>query len=64
MVLNLKIKKIKKKSRNHGTGRTAEWNDLKFCKNNQYTKNWPWLVFGRNRVKTDRILALLKKFNF
>ena len=29
MVLNLKIEKFKKKSRYHGTGQTAEWNDLK-----------------------------------
>ena len=48
MVLNLK------KSCDNGTGRTAEWNDLKF----EYTENWCWLVFGRNPVQTDRMVAI------
>ena len=64
MVLNLKVLKVLKKPCGLCTGRTAEWNDLKFCRNNQYTENWRWLVFGRNRVKTDRMEAILKKLNF
>ena len=49
MVLNLKI---------------SFWKDLKFCRNNQYTENWGRLVFGRNQVKTDQMVAILNKFNF
>ena len=55
-----KNKKGGKQTRYHGTGQTAEWNDLTFCMNNQYDWNWRWLVFGRKPVKTDRMVAILK----